>query len=133
MINLPQGYVLDASAVLAFLNQETGADKVEQALLMPATCMSSVQFAEITAKLVSAGVPVAKIQEIMAELAIPIIGLDEKIAFESALLMPLAKPLGLSLGDRVCLATSSAVGLPALTADKVWLQINTSIGIELIR
>ncbi len=101
MSNSLQGYVLDASAVLALLNQETGADKVEQALVLPATCMSSVQFAEITAKLIMTGIPSAKVQEIMTELAIPIIALNEKIAFESALLMPLAKPLGLSLGDRV--------------------------------
>ena len=80
-----------------------------------------------------AGIPAVKIQEIMTELAIPIVDLNEKIAFESALLMPLAKPLGLSLGDRVCLATSLTVGLPALTADKIWLQLNMSINIELIR
>ena len=115
MSSLLRGYVLDASAVLALLNQEMGADKVELALLLPATCMSSVQFAEVTAKLVMAGIPAVK------------------IAFESALLMPLAKPLGLSLGDRVCLATSLTVGLPALTADKIWLQLNMSINIELIR
>ena len=133
MSNLLQGYVLDASAVLALLNQEMGADKVELALLLPATCMSSVQFAEVTAKLVMAGIPAVKIQEIMTELAIPIVDLNEKIAFESALLMPLAKPFGLSLGDRVCLATSLTVGLPALTADKIWLQLNMSINIELIR
>jgi PIN domain nuclease of toxin-antitoxin system len=128
-----QGYVLDASAVLALLNQETGADKVEQALLLPATCMSSVQLAEVIAKLVMAGIPTVKIQEIMTELAIPIVDLNEKIAFESALLMPLTKPLGLSLGDRVCLATSLSIGLPALTADKVWLKINIPIAVEVIR
>ena len=127
-----QGYVLDASAVLALLNQETGADKVEQALLLNATCMSSVQFAEITAKLVLSGVPTAKVQEIMVELGIPVIDLNEKIAFKSSELMPLAKPLGLSLGDRVCLATGLVLNLPVLTADKVWLQI-PNIMVELIR
>ena len=127
-----QGYVLDASAVLALLNQETGSDKVEQELLLNATCMSSVQFAEITAKLVLSGVPTAKVQEIMAELAIPVIDLNEKISFKSSELMPLANPLGLSLGDRVCLATGLVLNLPVLTADKVWLQI-PNIMVELIR
>jgi ribonuclease VapC len=133
MSNSLQGYVLDASAVLALLNQETGADKVEQALLLPATCMNSVQFAEITAKLIMTGIPSAKVQEIMTELAIPIIALNEKIAFESALLMPLAKPFGLSLGDRICLATSLTIGVPALTADKIWLQLKMLVNVELIR
>ena len=128
-----QGYVLDASAILALLNQESGAEQVEQALLLPATCMSSVQLAEVTAKLIMAGVPVLHVREIMAELSITIITLDEKIAFESSLLMPLTKPFGLSLGDRVCLATSSVVGLPALTADKIWLNIKSSIVVETIR
>ncbi len=133
MSKIGQGYVLDASAILALLNQESGAEKVEQALLLPATCMSSVQFAEVTAKLIMAGVPVFHVQEIMAELSLIIIPLDEKIAFESSLLMPLTKPFGLSLGDRVCLATSLVVGLPALTADKIWLQIKSSIIVESIR
>jgi PIN domain nuclease of toxin-antitoxin system len=69
----------------------------------------------------------------MTELAIPIIALNEKIAFESALLMPLAKPFGLSLGDRICLATSLTIGVPALTADKIWLQLKMLVNVELIR
>lgn len=132
MTDILQGYVLDASAVLALLNQEVGANKVEQALLLPNTCMSSVQLAEVVAKLIAVGVPIYKAREIMQMLAVSIVSLDEEIALKSAELMPVAKPLGLSLGDRACLATSIVLKLPALTADKVWLQV-PNVLVESIR
>lgn len=132
MSKIIEGYVLDASAILAFLHQETGADKVEQALLLSKTCMSCLQLAEVSAKLVQSGISIQHTQQILQSLAVPIIELSEQIAFKSAELMPLAKPLGLSLGDRVCLATGLILDLPVLTADKVWLKM-PNIMVESIR
>lgn len=135
MMSDTQGYVLDASAVLALLNQEPGAERVEQMLLASSACISSVQWAEVTAKLITAGVPPKQAQEIMAALAIPVVVFDEKIAFESSCLAPLTKVLGLSLGDRVCLATGIVLGMPVLTADKIWLKLagQLTVAIESIR
>lgn len=132
-MNSQYGYVLDASAVLALLNQETGSLKVEQALLLPKTVMSVVQLAEVSAKLVQVGISIQDTEKILATLAIPIEPFTEDVAFKSSELMTLAKPLGLSfLGDRVCLATGLILNLPVLTADKIWLQM-PNVVVELIR
>ena len=131
-MNSQYGYVLDASAVLALLNQETGSLKVEQALLLPKTVMSVVQLAEVSAKLVQVGISIQDTQKILATLAIPIEPFTEDIAFKSSELMTLAKPLGLSLGDRICLATGIILNLPVLTADKIWLQM-PNVMVDLIR
>ena len=131
-MNSQHGYILDASAVLALLNQEIGSLKVEQALLFPKTVMNVVQLAEVTAKLVQVGISIQDTQKILATLAIPIEPLTEEIAIKSAELMLLAKPLGLSLGDRVCIATGMVLNLPVLTADKIWLQM-PNVVVELIR
>ena len=131
-MNSQYGYVLDASAVLALLNQEIGSLKVEQALLFPKTVMNVVQLAEVTAKLVQLGISIQDTEKILATLAIPIEPFTEDIAFKSSELMTLAKPLGLSLGDRICLATGIILNLPVLTADKIWLQM-PNVMVDLIR
>jgi ribonuclease VapC len=57
---------------------------------------------------------------------------DPAIAFAAAALMPLAQPLGLSLGDRICLATAGILGLPAVTSDRAWAGL-AGIAVEVIR
>jgi ribonuclease VapC len=49
--------VIDASALLAFLNQEPGADVVAKALEEPCY-LSVVSFAEVVGRMVRAGEPV---------------------------------------------------------------------------
>jgi ribonuclease VapC len=59
--------------------------------------------------------------------------LDEAMAVASGALRPITKPLGLSLGDRVCLALAQRLALPVLTADKAWAKLELGVEIELIR
>jgi len=94
--------------------------------------MSVVQLAEVSAKLVQVGISIQDTEKILATLAIPIEPFTEDVAFKSSELITLAKPLGLSLGDRVCLATGLILNLPVLTADKIWLQM-PNVVVELIR
>ncbi len=124
-------HVLDASAVLAVLNNETGANQVIP--LLPEAVISSVNLAEVGSKLIENGM-----DKNTAEIAVSIIGIgkviefDEDLAWEAAALRPLTKHLGLSLGDRACLALSSQLKVPAITADKEWARI-TFCRIILIR
>jgi PIN domain nuclease of toxin-antitoxin system len=60
------------------------------------------------------------------------IDVDPRIAFTAAALLPLTSALGLSLGDRICLATAEGRGVPAVTADKAWARIAGAV-VEVIR
>ena len=111
--------VLDASAVLAVLNGEPGEKKVIP--LLTESAVSSVNLTEVGAKLLEAGM-----EEASAQIAVSVLGIGEIVdftedsAWEAALLRPLTKPYGLSLGDRACLALARKLNVPAVTADKEW-------------
>jgi PIN domain nuclease of toxin-antitoxin system len=124
--------VLDASALLALLNNEPGAEKLTLRLLAGAV-VSTVNLAEVQSWLVKAGIdpadawqatitPVAEIAAFTAEQA--------KIAGS---LTALTRALGLSLGDRACLALAIALGAPVYTADRSWKGLRLGISIHLIR
>lgn len=115
--------VLDASALLAVLNNETGAAAVVP--LLAESAVSTINLAEVGAKLIEAGM-----DESAAETAVSILGIgevvdfDQNLARETARLRPLTKHLGLSLGDRACLALGIKLNVPAVTADKEWAKIS---------
>jgi PIN domain nuclease of toxin-antitoxin system len=91
-------YVLDASAVLAFLNRETGTERVAE--ILADAVISSVNLSEIITKLVEIGVPEQEIQQVLHYLSCEIVPFDEDGAWYVARLRPLTRHLGLSLGDR---------------------------------
>ena len=126
--------VLDASALLAFLLDEPGKDIVMRAITAD-TCMSVVNFAEVASIYATRGVSAEGIRNLATRLPVPLIDMDQDIAIRAALLTPGTRPRGLSLGDRVCLALAGRMGVPAVTADRVWAEIASGIGItvQLIR
>jgi ribonuclease VapC len=122
-------YVLDASAVLALLNNEVGADRV-QFVLENATClMSVVNWSEVARKLVDRERPVEPVSESLQAVGLEFKDFDYSLAVATALIA--APPL--SLGDRACLSLAAEVGAIALSADQIWLKFNTGITVELIR
>jgi ribonuclease VapC len=112
--------ILDASALLALLNNEHGGEEV-RAVIGDAH-MSSVNVAEAAGKLADAGMPNAQIKRALA------VGF-ETLPFgdDEIVLMPkvrkLTKKHGLSLGDRCCVATALARKQPVLTADRAWAKL----------
>jgi ribonuclease VapC len=60
---------------------------------------------------------------------------DEDVALRSALMADLTRPLGLSMGDRICLALGQRTGQVVLTADRSWVDVAASVGVrvELVR
>jgi ribonuclease VapC len=124
-------YVLDASAVLALLNQEPGMDRVEAVLAD--SCLGTVNYCEVLGKLIDAGLPEKEARESVELLNIEVVGFDTDLARLAAALRPTTKKLGLSLGDRSCLALALARRNTAVTAERVWPKLKIGVKIELIR
>lgn len=98
------GWVIDASAALAYLWRETGWEAVGSRLITPGCIIGTVNLAEVIAKAVERGLPDDKIGELRATLDIETITFDDAQAAESGRLRRFTRHLGLSLGNRVCLA-----------------------------
>jgi ribonuclease VapC len=123
--------VLDASALLAYLNDETGAEIVEKALEQ-GCYISSVNLAEVFSKVAELGIqPRTLAQRLEAEgilhQTLIVIDFGFQDILEVATLRPATKSLGLSLGDRVCLVLGQRLGLPIFTADKTWEKLAAKV------
>jgi ribonuclease VapC len=126
--------ILDASALLAFLNSEMGAEAVE-ARMAEGASMSSVNLSEVVAKLNERGMPLLEIKNVVSDLGLQIEPFDEGSAYVTGELRQLTKQAGLSLGDRSCLALGIRDGRSVLTADRAWQDVVHIPGltVELIR
>jgi PIN domain nuclease of toxin-antitoxin system len=68
------------------------------------------------------------------EILIPtVVPFDLELAVETAALAPLTASLGLSLGDRACIATGIRLGAKAVTADRKWSSRQVKHPVLLIR
>lgn len=123
--------VLDASAFLALVNNEIGKDVVEP--LLPHSIMSSLNVSEVVSELDSKlSLPLAHIQKILC-LIPEVYQFNKELAVQTGLLKKSSTHLGLSLGDRACLALAAHLTLPVYTADKAWSKLHTDITITQIR
>jgi PIN domain nuclease of toxin-antitoxin system len=113
--------VFDASAILALLRDEQGADVVAQHI--GDGLISAVNFQEVIKSLLRREVPIDAALAMLDALHLVVRphGRDDAIA--AAKLYPATKEFGSGLGDRTCMALAIAEGLPVLTADKEWARI----------
>jgi PIN domain nuclease of toxin-antitoxin system len=123
--------VVDASAVLALLNQETGSEEISQCTENAA--ISAVNLSEVIAKLAEAGIPAEDIRQILANLNLEVIPFNAEQAFQAGMMRPSTKSLGLSFGDRACLALGIYLKQPVLTTDRLWGSLNLGIEIRVVR
>lgn len=130
MTDAPQ-VVLDASALLAALHREPGGELVEARLEQAA--LSAVNLAEVMQRSVARGVAVEGLANDLAALGVTVVPFTAEDAELSATLWPQTRHLGLSLGDRACLALALRLGLPAMTADRAWIQLELSVKIQVVR
>lgn len=84
-------------------------------------------------KLIEAGVPQEEIRLVLSYLNCTVINFDEQSAWYAALLCPLTKNAGLSLGDRACLGLSLQLNVPAVTSNRAWQSLTLGTTIEVIR
>ncbi len=124
-------FVLDASAVLALIFGERGADAV--AIHVPECAISAVNLAEVVAKLADEESSDEAVRLTINDLDLDVIEFDEELAMDSGLLRQRTRQMGLSLGDRACLALAKRDGLPALTADRAWARLDVGVEVQVIR
>ena len=120
--------VLDASALMAVLNNEPGKDFVFPRLRHAA--MSAVNFGELAVKMAERGVSLPEIETTLLGFKLDIHAFDTTQAFAAAALRATTRSRGLSFGDRACLALAAHLGATALTADRAWDGL---AGVEMIR
>ena len=123
--------VWDASALLLLLQQEPGWQELAQRL--PKGTMSSVNLSEVAVKLLESGGTPGTTREVLEGLPIEIRDFTADLAYRAAELRGATKHLGLSLGDRACLALGLSQGSRVLTGDRAWLRLDLGIEIELAR
>ncbi len=108
--------LLDASALLALLQGEPGADVVASAL--PRGVMSAVNLSEVIAKLTEHGMPLEAARAALDGLPIEVHPFDREAAYMVAELRGITRSAGLSLGDRACVALAMRLDAMAVTADR---------------
>ncbi|HEX4004635.1 MAG TPA: type II toxin-antitoxin system VapC family toxin [Acidobacteriaceae bacterium] len=124
--------VLDASAILAVLLNEPGQDVLTDDVLSDAVA-STVNLAEVQTSMVRRGIDPA---EAWKRAVIPV---SEVMPFTvdqaqmAGSLVAQTRSLGLSLGDRACLALALALKSPVYTADKSWKRLKLAIPVHVIR
>lgn len=123
--------VIDASAVMALLRGEPGADRVEAYL--PTGVISAVNVAEVVARLIDFGAAPEIALRALGGLQVSILPFDAAIALEAGVLRQSTRARGLSLGDRACLATAKVLGTAVVTADRAWAELDLGVEVVLIR
>lgn len=123
--------VWDASALLAIMNDEPGADTVRETL--PEAVISSVNLAEVVGKLVDGGMPESQVVNDLGELNLSNAPFDADQAYAAGFLRSATRSRGLSLGDRACLSLALHLGLPVLTADRAWTVLDLGVEVRLAR
>lgn len=113
--------VLDASAVLAFIRDEKGADRV-----LPHIgngVISTVNLQEVVKELALVDMTGDEIHEILDDLRLDVRGHDEAAAHAAGMLATRTRQYGRGLGDRSCMALGISLGATVLTADREWKKV----------
>ncbi len=123
--------VFDSSVVIAILKQEPGFSTAESSI--SDALISTVNMSEVATYLARNSVPKDTIQEVLASFPIQVVPFEESLAIQTGCLYSSCKHLGLSLGDRACLALALSRKMPVLTADRVWSKLDLGISIQVLR
>lgn len=123
--------VLDASALLALLWSEPGSEAV--ASVLDDAAMSAVNWAEVVSKLQDRGIDLREVRPLLSELSIEVLPFDKEQASAAGELRLQTKHLGLSIGDRACLALAAQLGAAAYTADRSWANLELGVTVNTVR
>lgn len=124
--------VVDASVLLAVIHQEPGSEKITPQLL-DSSAVSTVNLAEVQAKLISSGWASDEAWEDALSAASEIVPFTAGHAKLAGSLIAQTRSLGLSVGDRACLALALSLGASVYTADRSWKNLKVGLRIHVIR
>ena len=123
--------IIDASAIIAFIFNEPGGDRVMK--FIASASISSVNLSEVVTDVLKRGVDITETRKHLSQLPLEIIPFDAELAYDAASLEKYRKSHNLSLGDRACLSTGLKLGRKIITADTKWRTLPLPIDIEVIR
>ncbi len=123
--------VLDASALLAFMFREPGHEQVAD--VIDDSCISAVNLSEVIGRFVPDGHDALTVLQRIASTSIEVVPFTAADCAIAAALVPKTKPHGFSLADRACLALALSRGLPAMSADRAWGDVELGVQVRLIR
>lgn len=123
--------VLDASAIMAILLGESGANRLTK--LHSGALVSAVNTAEVHTRLIRIGRDEQRAWREIATLGCISVPFDERSARSAGMLSSITRPYGLSLGDRACLALAIERKARVYTTDRIWKSIPLQIEVEVIR
>lgn len=123
--------LLDASALLALVFEEPGAEAVQAAL--DGAAIGAVNQAEVVELAGRRGLDPLRAAAWADELSLPVLAFTPAMAARAGALLAAHRRRGLSLGDAACLAAGVVLRLPVLTADRLWTEIEAGVEVRLIR
>jgi ribonuclease VapC len=124
-------FVLDASALLALLNNEPGAQRVRD--ILPKSIISAVNLCEVVGKLTAAGLSVEDARTSVGLLDLEVAPFDSESAYKAGALIVQTRRFGLSLGDRACLGLGLTMKKTVVTAERLWPKLKLGVKVETIR
>jgi ribonuclease VapC len=123
--------VLDASALLAVMFKEAGAENVIGYL--PGAMVSAVNLAETLTRSIDAGMTLEAARRMVFAFMCEVVPFDDEYASLTASLRTSTRPFGVSLADRACLALGLNTGYPIVTADRKWDRLDVGVKVIQIR
>ena len=108
-----------------------GADVV--AGVLRGSACSAVNWSEFSQKAAQRGIDVRRARTYAVSAGVTIVPFDREDAEEAALLWEQARRVGLSLGDRACLALAMRLRAPVYTADRSWAGLGLTADVRTIR
>jgi ribonuclease VapC len=121
--------IVDASVVLAWLQDEPGADEAEP-LLMEGL-IGAANWSEVLQKVRQQGAPAGVVGRLLASFGLTVVDVTRADAEIAAGFWQ--RGTTLSLADRLCLALAMRVELPVATADAAWTAIDDGPQVILVR
>jgi ribonuclease VapC len=130
--NAKKSCVLDASALMALINNEPGAEFIEE--YIEHACISSINFTEVLSKMLEQDVPAEAAQAVLDNFNLEVIAFEQKQILGTSLLRTQTKQYGLSLADRICLDLGKLLKLPIITTDQIWKKLkNQDFNVIVVR
>lgn len=123
--------VIDASAVLAAIKNEPGGDRSGDAARDAR--ISAVNYCEIAGWLAERGATAEDVEKVVAPFGLLVEDFDRARAMSAGLLAAKTRRRNISLGDRACLALAMELGLPVVTGDRAWRDLDIGVEVRLIR